>query len=136
MLFGLPCKFFELFVLRQPICGIITDMSKKSDATQATVHGEIVASVGERFVLVKTGNKARVRARVPAGESDKLLQAAGQALSKPGISRASVFGVGRKNVYAYSLDPQNPNRFIREAADGTRRFGRMVNGKFRLLANA
>lgn len=118
-----------------PIYGIIEAMSKKSDATQATVHGEIVASVGERFVLVKTG-KASVSAKVPAGESAKLLQAAGQALSKPGISRSSVFGAGRKNVYAYSLDPQDPSRFIREAADGTRRFGKMVNGKFRLLAHA
>lgn len=123
------------FVRGLPIYGIIEVMSKKSDATQATVHGEIVASVGERFVLVKTG-KASVSAKVPAGESAKLLQAAGQALSKPGISRSSVFGAGRKNVYAYSLDPQDPSRFIREAADGTRRFGKMVNGKFRLLAHA
>lgn len=123
-----------LLVRRLLICGIIAGMSKKSEATQATVHGEIVASVGERFVLVKTG-KASARAKIPAGESARLLQAAGQALSKPGISRSSVFGSGRRNVYAYSLDPEDPSRFIREAADGTRRFGKMVNGKFRLLAH-
>ena len=110
-------------------------MSKKSNATKATVHGEIVASVGEHFVLVKTG-KANVGTKVPADESARLLQAAGQALAKPGISRSSVFGVGHRNVYAYSIDPQDPTRFIREAADGTRRFGKMVNGKFRLLANS
>jgi hypothetical protein len=121
-------------VLSFPICGIIAGMSKKSNAAKATVHGEIVASVGERFVLVKTG-KTSLSTKVPAGESARLLQAAGQALSKPGISRSSVFGAGQKNVYAYSLDPQDPSRFIREAADGTRRFGKMVNGKFRLLAH-
>jgi hypothetical protein len=110
-------------------------MSKKFSAIQTTVHGEVVASVGERFVLVKTG-KSSVGVKVPADESAKLLQAAGKALSKPGISRFSVFGAGRKHVYAYALDPQDPSRFIREAADGTRRFGKMVNGKFRLLAHA
>ena len=67
--------FFVFFVRGLPIYGIIRFMSKKSDVTQATVHGEIVASVGGRFVLVKTG-KASVVVKVPAGESAKLLKAA------------------------------------------------------------
>lgn len=45
-----------------------------------------------------------------------MLAAAGRALAHPGISRSSVFGSGHRNVFAYSLAPQDPTRFIREAA--------------------
>jgi hypothetical protein len=110
-------------------------MTKKSPASNDTVRGEIVASVGRHFVLVKTG-KSSPAARSASGESARILAAAGQALSRPGISRSSVFGSGHKNVFAYSLDPQDSSRFIREAQDGTRRVGKMVNGKFRVLAQA
>ena len=110
-------------------------MSKKKIASKDTVCGEIVASIGGHFVLVKT-SKSSPAAKAPTGESARLLAAAGSALSRPGISRSSVFGSGRKNVFAYSLDPKDPTRFIREAQDGTRRIGKMVNGKFKVLAQA
>ena len=99
------------------------------------MRGEIVASVGGHFVLVKTG-RSNASVKVPEDESVRLLAAAGRALARPGISRSSVFGSGDKTVYAYSLDPQNPTRFIRESQDGTRRVGRMVNGKFKVLSLA
>ena len=110
-------------------------MSKKSVASEDTVRGEIVASVGRHFVLVKTSKSAPI-AKTTLSESARLLAAAGQALSRPGISRSSVFGSGHKNVFTYSLDPQDSSRFIREAHDGTRRVGKMVNGKFRVLSQA
>ena len=111
-----------------------SSMAKKQ-APKDTVSGEIVASVGGHFVLVKT-SRSNVPVKVPKDESARLLAAAGRALARPGISRSSVFGSGHRNVFAYSLDPQDPTRFIREAQDGTRRVGRMVNGKFKVLAVA
>lgn len=107
----------------------------KKQALIDTVRGEVVASVDGHFLLVKT-SRSRTLPKVPEGESARVLAAAGRALARPGISRASVFGTGHKNVYAYSLDPKDPTRFIREAEDGTRRLGRMVNGKFKVLAAA
>lgn len=107
----------------------------KKQAPIDTVRGEVVASVGGHFLLVKTSH-VRTLPKVPEGESARVLAAAGRALARPGISRASVFGNGNKNVYAYSLDPQDSTRFIREARDGTRRVGKMVNGKFKVIAHA
>jgi hypothetical protein len=107
----------------------------KKQVHNDTIRGEIVASVGGHFVLVKT-SKSSTAAKAPKDESARLLAAAGSALARPGISRSAVFGEGRKNVFAYSLDPQDPTRFIRESQDGTRRVGKMVNGKFRVLAHA
>ena len=99
----------------------------KKQALIDTVRGEVVASVDGHFLLVKT-SRSRTLPKVPEGESARVLAAAGRALARPGISRASVFGTG--------LDPKDPTRFIREAEDGTRRLGRMVNGKFKVLAAA
>jgi hypothetical protein len=109
-------------------------MAKKQALTD-TIRGEIVACVGKNFVLVKT-SRSSAAAKPPKDESSRLLAVAGRALARPGISRDSVFGNGHKNVYAYSLDPQDPTRFIREAQDGTRRIGKMVNGKFKVLAQS
>lgn len=64
-----------------------------------------------------------------------LLQKLGKALSKPGISRVAVFGPNpKRTAYAYSLDPSDPVRMIREDAAGNRTVGRMTNGIFRKIA--
>jgi hypothetical protein len=109
-------------------------MTKKF-AAKDTIQGEIVASVAGHFVLVKT-RKTSPHNKVLQNESASLLLAAGRALARPGISRNSVFGIGHKKVYAYSLDPNDPTRIIREAQDGTRHIGRMVKDKFKALARA
>jgi hypothetical protein len=57
-----------------------------------------------------------------------------KALSKPGITRASVFGVAGQAVFAYSVYAADPTKFVQEAADGTQKIGTLVNGKFRALA--
>jgi hypothetical protein len=35
-------------------------------------------------------------------------------------------------IFAYSVDPSDATRIVREARDGTRRIGRVVGGKFKL----
>ncbi|TDP78195.1 hypothetical protein EV672_1245 [Aquabacterium commune] len=90
------------------------------------------------WVLVKTGDtKAR---RVKPEESvGTLVMKAAKALGKPGIDRSVVFGGGAsqrsaKPVYAYSVYAADPTKFVRESEDGTKTVGKMVNGKFKVLA--
>jgi hypothetical protein len=55
----------------------------------------------------------------------------GRALAKPGISKASVFRGASKKVFAYSIYSKDPSKIVRQAADGTKTIGRVVDGKFR-----
>ncbi|MEW6704969.1 MAG: hypothetical protein AB1430_08975 [Pseudomonadota bacterium] len=59
-----------------------------------------------------------------------LVSKAGRALRKPGIERGAVFKQGKTRVFAFSVDPTDPTRVIREAEDGSRQIGRLVNGRF------
>lgn len=58
-----------------------------------------------------------------------LLLAAGRAPAHPGLHRASVF-TGAPGVYAYSVDPTDSTRLVRESKDGLLSFGTMVDGRF------
>jgi hypothetical protein len=67
-----------------------------------------------------------------------LILMAAKALNKPGIDRAAVFGRASrrhsdKAVFAYSVYGADPSRFVREAADGTKVVGKVVNGKFKIV---
>lgn len=57
----------------------------------------------------------------------------GRALGRPGVDRQAVFkstNPSGETVYAYSLDPKNPTRFIREDQSGKKTVGNMVQGTF------
>lgn len=70
-------------------------------------------------------------------EPHQLLQKAAKALSKPGIPRSAVFGDGtNKRLFSYSIDSEDPTRLVRIAFDGTRRVGKLVNGKFQPIKRA
>jgi len=97
------------------------------------LSGKPVAQLGDNFVLVRVGAQKRPGATKPYEKASVLIAKAGQALKKPGLARGLVF-TGSKRVFAYSVDPTDPSRLIREAADGTRKLGRMVDGKFKAMA--
>jgi hypothetical protein len=79
-------------------------------------------------VLIKTSAHRDIP---KSKEPHHLLQKAAKALSKPGIPRSAVFGdVTNKRLFSYSIDSEDPTRLVRVAFDGTRRVGRLVNGKF------
>lgn len=69
----------------------------------------------------------------PKDQSAKnLLPQLGKAMSKAGIKREAVFRSGSsRNVYAYSMNPANPEQLVREDAQGKRTVGRMVDGRFK-----
>jgi hypothetical protein len=73
---------------------------------------------------------ATPRFRPPAIDA-AVLESVGDALSRPGLKRSAVFT--RPGVQSYSIDPKNPDRIIRETANGVRTEGHVVAGRFRSL---
>ena len=66
-----------------------------------------------------------------------LLPKMAKAMGKPGLSKNTVFRSNAgKTVYAYSIDPNNPDRLIREDASGDKTPGRFSGASFRRTAAA
>ena len=103
--------------------------AKKPSSKAVRLTGESVAVVAG-FALVRVEPKKKRGAIPPKESSTVLVQKVGQALKKPGIDKKVVFRDNRTGVYSYSTYPSDPTKVMREAADGTKRIGRLVNGKF------
>jgi ABC-type phosphonate transport system ATPase subunit len=58
-----------------------------------------------------------------------------KATRKPGTSRDRIFNssIG-KRVFAYSVDPGDITKIVREDASGKKTLGRLVNGRFRTFS--
>ncbi|MGJ7511575.1 hypothetical protein [Variovorax sp. GT1P44] len=83
------------------------------------------------MALVKVGKSVKTPVR-PEDETTVLVQKAARALNKPGIDRSVVFrGPNAAKIYSYAAYSKDPTKVVREAADGTRVIGRLVDGKFR-----
>lgn len=88
---------------------------------------------GDMFIVRLHAPKA-LRQAPEDQRASTLLPKVGRALGKPGINRDVVFSAGASTrVYAYSVDPHDPSRMIREDANGTHTVGRVVNGVFKPL---
>jgi len=61
----------------------------------------------------------------------KILLETSRALSRPGVSRRTVFTA--RGVGSYSVDPADPKKVVRESASGVIKIGRIVDGRFRSL---
>lgn len=90
-----------------------------------------------KAVVLNTATPGTKRERLHSESSESLAEKAGKALSKPGLSRESVFGTvakgGRHAIYAYSVLPSDPTKIVRESFDGQKTIGRVVGGSFRKL---
>lgn len=97
-------------------------------------EGDLLATSRPGLFILRVG--AKPVAQAPADQAAApLLRQVGRALDKPGVSRQSVFGPApRKDFFAYSLDPADPSRMIREDAAGNKTVGRMVEGSFRKIS--
>jgi len=96
------------------------------------LRGKRIATLDESLAMVRTGPSIAgdVRPR-RADQAGALLRKTGKALSKPGISKHSIFTTDSGDIFAYSVDPQDASQLVRMSRDGTRRKGRVVSGKFR-----
>jgi hypothetical protein len=90
------------------------------------------------MVIVRIGGDVATKNTPSDQKASFLLGKFGKALSKPGVSRAEVFGAGKSSgtVYAYSLDPKDPTMIIREDAKGKRTQGKVVGGTFKGVRTA
>jgi hypothetical protein len=103
----------------------------REGSTGQLVQGRSVATLGRGMTLVKVGRAPRPVVR-PEDNTTVLLKKAARALNKPGIDRAVVFrGPNAAKIFAYYADAKDPTQVVREAADGTKVVGRLVDGKFR-----
>ncbi len=83
------------------------------------------------MTLIKVGRASRPVVR-PEDNTTALLKKAARALNKPGIDRSVVFrGPNAAKIFAYYADPRDPTKVVREAADGTKVVGSLVDGRFR-----
>ncbi len=97
------------------------------------LHGAAIPTVGRGLVLVRTSASGRIVSSARSTDGAKVVvKKVGKALGRPGIKRESVFKKGAVgSIFAYSVDPEDPTRVIRESFDGTVRSGRLVDGKFK-----
>jgi hypothetical protein len=103
--------------------------SVKKRHSKPLLVGPSVAEV-EGFALVRVRRKKKAAAVLPEDRATALVAKLGRALKNPGIDRGVVFGEGQTDVFSYSAYPADPSKLVREAADGTKRIGRLVGGKF------
>lgn len=96
--------------------------------------GTRIPTLGRGLVLVRTAAAGRLVAPARSTDGARLMVGkVGKALKHPGIDkRTVVFKRGEVHgIFAYSADPKDPTKVVRESLDGTRRSGRVVGGKFK-----
>jgi hypothetical protein len=109
-----------------------TSRSSGKSVEEIRLRGRRIATLDESLAMVRTGPSiaGAVRPR-RADQAGAMLRKTAKALSKPGISKRSIFTKGSRDIFAYSVDPQDANQLVRMSRDGTRRKGKFVSGKFR-----
>ena len=108
-----------------------TTPTKKASGNSVQLTGVSVAVV-EGFALVRT-DRIKPAAVRRADRATVLVAKAARALTKPGIDKQVVFKGNQSRIFSYSTDPADPSKLVREAADGTKRVGRLVGEKFVLV---
>ncbi len=98
------------------------------------LRGTRIPGLDKEIALVRTGPPKKRRSDTRrSDEADVVVQKLGKALGRPGINKLAIFvPPGVASVFAYSVDPFDPSKVVREAFDGTKRIGRVVSGKFKL----
>ncbi len=88
----------------------------------------VVIKIGDRYAKISASSKERAA---------DVLARVGKVMSKPGANRKRVFrSASGKSVYAYSVDPKDTTKVVRENAAGQRTVGRLVSGRFRAFTSA
>lgn len=112
---------------------------------KAAPTGGVAAAASERRVatpradllVIKIGERYQKEALSPKEKASAVLARLGKAMSKPGVDRSRVFrSISGKPVYAYSIDPKDTSKIVREDAAGRKITGRFLSGKFRAITKA
>ena len=98
------------------------------------LRGKRIPGLDKELAMVRTGSPRKGQAATRrSDEADVMVPKVGKALSKPGLRKVAIFQSSLAGkVFAYSVDPFDATKVVREAVDGTTRMGRVVDGKFKL----
>ena len=86
--------------------------------------------------VIRSSVKPPVVAVRDADQASNLVPRIARALKSPGIDRSVIFTKIRPTkltVYAYSVDPNDVTRIVRESEDGSKTVGHLVGNRFRPL---
>jgi hypothetical protein len=103
----------------------------KKASTEIRVRGKRVPTFGGEFVVIRTDRFTGTGRTKVAEEARVLVKKAGKALARPGISDKTIFKHSRGKVFAYSVDPGNPEKIVRRSVTGQRTVGRFADGRFK-----
>ncbi len=108
--------------------------ARSTAAKVVRLTGTRIPTIGGGVVLIRTAAAGRLAASERSTDGARqMVNKVGEALKRPGIDkRTVVFKSGEvPGIFAYSADPKDPTKLVRESFDGTRRSGRVVGGKFK-----
>jgi len=106
--------------------------SRRKQSASTTMQGTRIATLGGNLFVVRAKNTRRPNAETRSSETARVLvPKIGRALAKPGLDRKVVFsGPNVDDLYAYYAHSRDATKVVQESADGTKRVGRVVRGKF------
>jgi hypothetical protein len=106
-------------------------------ARSAAVQEQRIETPRADLVVLKIGGHSAKVTIDPTEKAQSVLARFGKLTNRPGIDRKRVFhSTSGKHVYAYSVDPNDTTKVVRENKEGVRTIGRLVNGRFRTLSTA
>jgi hypothetical protein len=105
--------------------------SRKTAKKTIRLQGERVPQFAEDFVIIRTDRFGRIVGQAKSMRGEALLKKGNKALVQSGIQERTVFRDAKTGVFAYSVDPQNPRKIVRQSADGKKTVGRFSHGRFR-----
>jgi hypothetical protein len=117
---------------RKPVKAKSKPKAKSRSKLEVRVRGSRTPLFGDQLVMVLRGERFQFeRAAKPSESANALVKKVGSALKKPGIPSSAVFPRRNREVFAYSVDPRDPRRIVRQSATGEKTIGRLVDGHFK-----
>jgi hypothetical protein len=101
---------------------------------KANLQERRVSTPRPDLVVIKIGRPKAEPAVADIEKASTLVANLIKATRKPGTSREKVFNSSLgKQVFAYSVDPKDTTKIIREDVSGKTSVGRFLNGRFQAL---
>ncbi len=102
-------------------------MAKRPESIR--INSEL-SGAAERALMTKSQNPSE-------GSNAFLLDRIARVVRKPGIPHKVVFRrLTGKTIYAYSIFEKDPTQIVRIDANGVRKIGKLINGRFRAASRS
>ena len=95
------------------------------------LRGERAPKFGKTSSSSGSTDSAGSLGQAKSMRGEALLRKANRAVIRAGIKERTVFRDAKTGVFAYSVDPRDPQRIVRLSADGKKTMGHFADGRFR-----